>query len=161
MLVCTGDFTNTGELEEIEDFIDWFAAFPHRHKLLIAGNHDVTLHPEYYEQHWQRYHSMRGEPYDCAQAIAAVRGAAAKGITYLEDEEVTVEGVRVFGSPWQPEFCNWAFNRSMGSTANLDRVGEGWLLSLFWSCPAASGMLLECPRGCLACRRRSRRRQIG
>ena len=84
------------------------------HKLLIAGNHDVTLHPEYYEQHWQRYHSLRGEPYDCAQAIAAVRGAAAKGITYLEDEEVTVEGVRVFGSPWQPEFCNWAFNLERG-----------------------------------------------
>ena len=47
------------ELEQIEDFIDWFAAFPHRHKLLIAGNHDVTLHPEYYEQHWQRYQRVR------------------------------------------------------------------------------------------------------
>ena len=51
---------------------------------------------------------------DEAQAIAAVRGAAAKGITYLEDEEVTVQGVRVFGSPWQPEFCNWAFNLERG-----------------------------------------------
>jgi Icc-related predicted phosphoesterase len=23
---------------------------------------------------------------------------------------VTVDGIRIYGSPWQPFFCNWAFN---------------------------------------------------
>jgi len=34
--------------------------------------------------------------------------------TYLEDSEVTVKGIRIYGSPWQPEFCDWAFNMICG-----------------------------------------------
>jgi len=33
---------------------------------------------------------------------------------YLEDEATTVCGYRVYGSPWQPEFCQWAFNLTRG-----------------------------------------------
>ena len=35
---------------------------------------------------------------------------------YLEDESLTIEDpefsrpIKFYGSPWQPEFCNWAFN---------------------------------------------------
>jgi len=31
-------------------------------------------------------------------------------ITYLQDTLVEVDGVNIWGSPWQPEFHNWAFN---------------------------------------------------
>jgi len=42
--------------------------------------------------------------------------------TYLEDSECVVDGVRIYGAPWQPEFCGWAFNASRG--APLDQVGR-------------------------------------
>lgn len=48
VLVHSGDFTNMGSLKEVRDFVDWFAGVPgFRHKILIAGNHDIGLDPEY------------------------------------------------------------------------------------------------------------------
>lgn len=34
--------------------------------------------------------------------------------TYIEDQLINVMGVRIYGTPWQPEFCNWAFNLPRG-----------------------------------------------
>ena len=34
--------------------------------------------------------------------------------TYLEDSSVTLEGIRIHGSPWQPVFSNSAFNLPRG-----------------------------------------------
>ena len=45
------------------------------------------------------------ERYDCAEVKASLQNC-----TYLEDELVEIEGIRIYGSPWQPEFCDWAFN---------------------------------------------------
>ena len=33
---------------------------------------------------------------------------------YLEDSSVTVYGIKIYGTPWQPEFCGWAFNLPRG-----------------------------------------------
>ena len=44
MLIHAGDFTNTGELEQVESFGAWIAAYPASHKIVIAGNHDTTFH---------------------------------------------------------------------------------------------------------------------
>eukprot|EP01129_Flabellula_baltica_P001784 TRINITY_DN1169_c0_g1_i1.p1 TRINITY_DN1169_c0_g1~~TRINITY_DN1169_c0_g1_i1.p1 ORF type:complete len:144 (-),score=28.38 TRINITY_DN1169_c0_g1_i1:67-498(-) len=33
---------------------------------------------------------------------------------YLEDSEIEIEGIRIYGSPWQPEFCDWGFNVERG-----------------------------------------------
>jgi len=30
--------------------------------------------------------------------------------TYLQDSEATVCGLKIYGSPWQPRFLDWAFN---------------------------------------------------
>ncbi|XP_037071547.1 metallophosphoesterase domain-containing protein 1-like, partial [Pollicipes pollicipes] len=40
--------------------------------------------------------------------------ALLSGCTYLEDSDVTISGVRIYGTPWQPEFCSWAFNVPRG-----------------------------------------------
>lgn len=34
--------------------------------------------------------------------------------TYIEDELIEIWGLRIYGSPWQPEFCKWAFNVPRG-----------------------------------------------
>lgn len=90
VLIHAGDATSTGTSDEVSRFLAWFAAQPHRHKILIAGNHDWL---------YQRHPDMAGQ-------ILAQH----PGITYLEDSGVDLDGVRFWGSPWQPWFYDWAFN---------------------------------------------------
>jgi len=42
---------------------------------------------------------------------------------YLENSGVEIDGVKFWGSPWQPEFFNWAFNLPRGR-----RLAEIWAL---------------------------------
>jgi predicted phosphodiesterase len=91
VLVHAGDFTGRGRPHEIEAFSAWIAAQPHRHKLVIAGNHDL---------------SFEDSPAEAQRAL--------RGCTYLQDSGITVDGVHFWGSPWQPEFMDWAFNLPRG-----------------------------------------------
>ena len=34
---------------------------------------------------------------------------------YLCDESLTLDGVKFYGSPWQPRFFDWAFNKDRGA----------------------------------------------
>jgi len=106
VLLHAGDFTYTGSHEAIIKFNSWLEKLPHPHKVVIAGNHDVTFDIPYYKKYWGRYHN---EPFNCN----AVRNSL-KSCIYLEDSEVEINGIRIWGSPWQPEFCNWAFNLDRG-----------------------------------------------
>ena len=112
ILIHSGDFSGTGTFKQTSTFFSWFAAQPHRYKILVAGNHDITLHGEFYEQQWWRFHRERADD----QAIRAllesyeVEGA----FYYLRDREVELDGLRIYGSPWQPEFFSWAFNLPRG-----------------------------------------------
>jgi len=116
VLLHAGDFTNTGEVEQVRSFAEWLRNYPAAQKIVIAGNHDVTFEKPYYERMWQRYHP---EPYDCQEAKAALVDSGA--CTYLEDELTEAFGYRIFGSPWQPEFCDWAFNLKLG-----EECREAW-----------------------------------
>jgi predicted phosphohydrolase len=96
VLVHAGDATGTGTSEEVEDFLKWFASQPHPHKIFIAGNHDWLF------QRWPDVGSMMLAEYPT--------------ITYLQDSGIEIDGLRFWGSPWQPWFMDWAFN--------LPRKGE-------------------------------------
>lgn len=91
VLVHAGDFSMNGRPQEIERFDRWLAALPHRHKIVVAGNHDFLF------EH---------EP---TRARALLPSAI-----YLRDELAEVAGLRVWGSPWQPWFFDWAFNLPRG-----------------------------------------------
>lgn len=91
VLVHAGDVSGMGRPREIEAFALWLREQPFAHKVVIAGNHDWLFERE----------------------PAVARGILAKGcpgVVYLEDGGVEIRGLRFWGSPWQPEFCNWAFN---------------------------------------------------
>jgi Icc-related predicted phosphoesterase len=93
VLVHAGDITNVGEVGVLGDFADWMSQFPHK-KVIIAGNHDLAFtrsSREYILKYFEE-----------------------KGIIYLEDSGVEIDGVRFWGSPFQPEFHNWAFNLPRG-----------------------------------------------
>lgn len=92
VLLFAGDICGWSEgMTEIEQFGAYLAKQPHAHKIVIAGNHDWAF---------QRNRE------------AAV--AALGDVHYLQDDEVTIDGVKIYGSPWQPEFFNWAFNLPRG-----------------------------------------------
>jgi Icc-related predicted phosphoesterase len=91
VFVHAGDLSKRGGLEEVEAFDRWLASLPHRHKIVIAGNHDF-----------------------CFENHPAEARARLKHCIYLQDEAVTVEGIKIYGSPWQPVFFDWAFNLPRG-----------------------------------------------
>jgi Icc-related predicted phosphoesterase len=110
VLIHGGDFTKSGEVGTIKDLSRYFHESGFREIVCIAGNHDITLDATYYQRNWQRYHT---EPFDTQIARASL-----KHCIYLQDDACTVaQGrVRLYGSPWSPEFYDWAFNLPRGKT---------------------------------------------
>jgi Icc-related predicted phosphoesterase len=92
VLIHAGDCTGAGHIFEVKDFAKWFRSHPHKRKIAIAGNHDYCFQKKHPVSTWAR------------------EAFAGEGIIYLEDEEVIIDGVRFYGSPWTPVFRNMAFN---------------------------------------------------
>jgi len=102
LLLHAGDISSMGHKHEIESFLTWFDKIDNYDtKVFIAGNHD-----------W----GFQTKPDQCRGLLTGY-----KTVDYLEDEELVLyfdgpngdrpeENVRIYGSPWQPEFYNWAFN---------------------------------------------------
>merc|ERR1719160_2108672 len=115
ILVHSGDMTMRGEPSQIKATVEWMAALPHKVKVLIAGNHDVTLDKEYFEN---KYISRGRQWPEGADSDTLAQYIRDQGIVYLNDQEHVVEihgkRVKIWGSPVQPEFCDWAFNRERG-----------------------------------------------
>ena len=108
LLIHAGDFTSRGYKHEIQQFFKWFSGLNnYTHKIVVAGNHDLM-----FEDDLKQAKEIIGE-YPNA--------------TYLQDDLEVIgddysTAVKVYGSPWQPEFYNWAFN--------LPRMG--WELQQKW-----------------------------
>ena len=45
ILIHAGDITRRGYLAELKDFNDWLLTLPHKHKVVIAGNHELSFDP--------------------------------------------------------------------------------------------------------------------
>lgn len=91
ILIHAGDATGLGKLDEITEFNRWLGTLPHKHKIFVAGNHD-----------WLFEKSP-----ELARALMT-------NAIYLQDNLVEIEGLKIYGSPWQPRFFNWAFNVNRG-----------------------------------------------
>ena len=94
ILIHAGDISNVGRIVEIIDFLDWFSIQPYQYKIFIAGNHDWGFqdNEEKIDEILLKY----------------------PDIIYLRDSSMTIEDVKFYGTPWQPDFYNWAFNLPRG-----------------------------------------------
>lgn len=92
VLVHAGDFCTSGLDWQARAFARWFLRQPHPHKVVVAGNHDR-----------------------CLEIMSGLAEEIFEGVTYLLDREATVGGLRLYGSPWQPEFMSWSFNLPRGA----------------------------------------------
>ena len=109
LIIHAGDISSMGYFEEIKDFCNWYESLnQYDASVFIAGNHD-----------W-------GFQDNKVQINSLVDSY--EWISYLEDSKLTfvnkeaTEMCSIWGSPWQPEFYNWAFN--------LPR--NGWELQEKW-----------------------------
>ncbi|KAF9558975.1 Metallo-dependent phosphatase, partial [Agrocybe pediades] len=55
VLLHSGDLMNPGTGAEFEKTMKWLYGLPHRFKIIIAGNHDLALHEEWYEEEHQKW----------------------------------------------------------------------------------------------------------
>lgn len=113
VLLHCGDITERGDLREILDFNDWLGTLPHEHKVVIAGNHDIPFDSTIMEQSKQspRFRACAHIP----ETIWRDWQSVMTNCVYLEDSEIMINGIRIYGSPWQPNFGNLAFNLKRGS----------------------------------------------
>jgi hypothetical protein len=125
LLLIAGDITPTSDhTEDFQKFwLDgvfrkWLLGVPAERVCGIAGNHDFIFQTR--------------------------PGSVPRDLrwTYLQDSGVEIEGIKVYGTPWQPWFANWAFNAPAVH-------GEVFLAEKFALIPRDTDILLThgAPRG--------------
>jgi Icc-related predicted phosphoesterase len=79
IFIHAGDFTMFSEsMEVVVDFNDWLGELPHRHKIVVPGNHELFL---------------EADPSECSLLSNA---------TVLINEGIEIEGLRMWASPVTP-----------------------------------------------------------
>jgi Icc-related predicted phosphoesterase len=115
ILICSGDISSMGYEHEIREFCSWFDKLnSYNHKIFIAGNHD-----------W----GFQDIPETSKEIVDLY-----KNINYLQDELICIAKnedafdyesmIKIYGSPWQPEFHNWAFNLPRNSPEMWEKMLE-------------------------------------
>lgn len=95
MLIIAGDlcrnytrnrfFDAIKQQNELVSWEEYLSSLPHKYKVIIAGNHDFALEQDYR------------------------LGKKMRGVNYLVNESIVIEGLKFYGFPFTPEFCGWAF----------------------------------------------------
>lgn len=128
VLVHAGDVTWRGELNIVEDFADWVKELPHKHKVMIFGNHELGF----------QYGPKR------ERAINMIKDA---GVIYLEHSGVTIDGINFWGSPATPWFHDWEWNFQRGKDIAMvwEKIPEDTNVLITHGPPAF--IMDEAPRG--------------
>ena len=119
ILIHAGDISSMGYEHEVTEFCKWFDSIDNYDtKIFIAGNHD-----------WGFQNNV--------EKISQIVNSY-KTINYLQDETMGNQigdgpMVNIYGSPWQPEFYDWAFN--------LPKNGRG-LMSKWQAIPDNTDILI-------------------
>jgi len=87
LLIFAGDMSICKTVQDVSQFNDFLESLPHPHKIVVGGNHDHLL------------------AYSPDIGIELLQSA-----TYLQDRTVTIEGIKIYGAPWQPTFNTKACN---------------------------------------------------
>ena len=104
MVIFSGDCANVRDPyrneHEVRTFLIWLHSLDIKYKIMVAGNHDSSI-----ERRLVKSSQILGD----------------YGIMYLEDESITVDDLKIYGSPWTPSFNDWSF---MKNRSKLHKVWE-------------------------------------
>jgi hypothetical protein len=121
VLIHAGDLTQGGSHAELQAAIDWLRSQPHRHKVVVAGNHDLLLDS------------------GCDDTPGGKRGGVGADseraqldwgdIKYLQNTSTTIvcangRRLKVHGSPWSPRMGNWAFQHPREENVWKDAIPD-------------------------------------
>jgi predicted MPP superfamily phosphohydrolase len=85
IFICCGDFTHKNDWRKeempvsVKDFNLWLGDLPHKHKIVIAGNHEIGFNKLTKEE---------------------IQKQILTHCVYLQDSELLLEGIRFYGTPW-------------------------------------------------------------
>lgn len=103
-IIHAGDISTRGYEHEIKNFLDWYSKLDqYKYKIFIAGNHDW-----YFQDYSSKVQEILKEY---------------PNIIYLQDSGIELDGIKFWGSPVQPTFFNWAFNKDRG-----EAIDKHWQL---------------------------------
>jgi Icc-related predicted phosphoesterase len=90
ILFITGDMTYRGKESEMEVFMSDLIKLKRRinHIVCVFGNHEV---------------GCQGREQEYKIKFASI------GVVLLNHESIEINGIKIFGSPYTPEFFDWAF----------------------------------------------------
>ena len=102
IVIHSGDATNPRDPyaseQEMLNFISWFGSLPIKHKVFVAGNHDLCIE----------------------RNLVTKIDFMKNGIVYLENDYAEVEGIKIWGSPFTPTFGQgWAFNKKRSALHDI------------------------------------------
>jgi len=116
VLLHAGDLTIVGQLREYRVILDVLKAADAELKIVIAGNHDLSLDDEFMRLVIKGQREDMDTEMDVRKAKDMWTGEEARnaGIVYLEEGTRTFElknGAKftIYTSPYTPEFCQWGF----------------------------------------------------
>lgn len=130
LLIISGDATFRGSIQELSEFnahLGWLKSKFKHGIIFVPGNHDWLFE--------------RNEP--LARTIVS-------NATVLINQEITIEGIKFYGSPVTPEFHSWAFNVNRGPEIReyWDLIPNDTRVLITHGPPL--GILDKCPNGDLA-----------
>ncbi|ERF69900.1 hypothetical protein EPUS_05444 [Endocarpon pusillum Z07020] len=116
LLLHAGDLSVWGTFSEIQAQLTWLSQQQHRYKVVVAGNHDLLLDPEFIERHPERWEQIQqttcstGEADDSKTAKDLDWG----GLIYLRNSHVPLKfpdnrDITIYGSPLTPQYGISAF----------------------------------------------------
>jgi len=96
-IIHSGDFSHN--LPQLFEFMEWYSKTPFKNHILIPGNHEL-----------------------CVQKNEDLFYRACKkyDIIGLIDDEVIIDGIKIYGTPWTPVYFNWAYMK------------DDYLLDIVW-----------------------------
>ena len=122
IMIHAGDITRRGYLFELKDFNDWLSTLPHKHKLVISGNHELSVDPISKDE------NPRFQPEDEAEKNLSSDDykKVLTNCTYLEFSSVNLFGWKIFGFPFSliHNDTRWAFQAKRGSQEHFDMISS-------------------------------------
>jgi Icc-related predicted phosphoesterase len=94
VLLFAGDL-QLNNFDDGTQFLAWLNALPYKHKICVFGNHDGNY--DYTLQQVSKYDN----------------------ITFLNNEEIIINGIKIWGSPYSVQFLDWWFMRPDNELAEI------------------------------------------
>ncbi|CDR99755.1 uncharacterized protein SPSC_01280 [Sporisorium scitamineum] len=139
VLLHAGDLTTLGQPDDLKAQVEWLKTLPHKTKVFVCGNHDFAACTvnNYYETRGRELNAKfkvkdSADDVERAKQVLNEENLKKGGLKYLDNEvwefQVDREQTRhhtwkVWGSPWSPEFEDWAWNYKRGDQAQEIHAG--------------------------------------